>query len=153
MKTLNYKPIEVAGWFTNIIDRESGDSITHLKVQKLVYYSEAWSLALYDCSLFNDDIEAWAHGPVVPSLYHHLKSNGSSSLDVIEVDICFDDQSLFVLNEVQRVYGEISAKRLEYLTHQEQPWLEARGDLAPEAKCTNLILRESMKAYYEGQLQ
>ena len=55
---------DVASWFL------SQDSMTHKKLQKLCYYAQAWYCALYDGSpLFEDEIQAWVHGPVVPSLY------------------------------------------------------------------------------------
>lgn len=52
---------------------EHGDPTTNLKLQKLLYYSQAWYLALYDLPLFDDRIEAWVHGPVVPPVYGAFK--------------------------------------------------------------------------------
>ena len=57
----------VARWFVNHADRASGEAITQLKLQKLVYYADAWFLANFDEPLIKEDFEAWAHGPVVPA--------------------------------------------------------------------------------------
>ena len=59
----------VAQFFIQQADVESGDMMTHLRLQKLVYYSQAWHLVLQKKKLFRDRIEAWAHGPVIPNLY------------------------------------------------------------------------------------
>ncbi len=54
----NVAPTLIATWFINRIDREAGELITHLKVQKLVYYAEAWFLANFDRTLINEDLQA-----------------------------------------------------------------------------------------------
>ena len=64
-----YSPLDIAKWFINATDRDSGDAITHLKVQKLVYYAQGWAMAYLGSPLFEEDIQAWAHGPVVPSVW------------------------------------------------------------------------------------
>ena len=51
--------LQIADWFAGAIDREAGDSITHLKLQKLVYYAQAWFLALNDKPLFEEEMQAW----------------------------------------------------------------------------------------------
>ena len=60
LETFGLSPTDVANWFTCNIDREVGDSITHLKLQKLIYYAQAWSLALKGKTLFEEEIQAWA---------------------------------------------------------------------------------------------
>ncbi len=143
---------DVANWFTCNIDREAGDSITHLKLQKLVYYAQAWALTLNGKSLFEDEFEAWAHGPVLPELYEMYKDFGYNALPTCDCDNNITEEIEQVLLEVNRIYGEKSAKMLEVLTHQEKPWLEARNDLPPEARCNNVITKESMINYYSTLL-
>ena len=69
-----YSAETIANWFLSNIDRESGDSITHLKLQKLLYYAQAWYMVLTENEsepiLFEEKIEAWTHGPVVREVYN-----------------------------------------------------------------------------------
>lgn len=66
---------DVAKWFLSRVDRDSGDSITHLKLQKLVYYAQAWNLAHFGEPLFDEELKAWTHGPVAPSVWHEYKDS------------------------------------------------------------------------------
>lgn len=143
---------DVANWFICNIDREAGDSITHLKLQKLVYYAEAWNLALNKESLFGEDFEAWAHGPVIPGLYHVYKEYGFEALPMCDCEDNIDSETEKILLEVKRVYGELSAKKLETLTHSEKPWQEARNGIPPEASCTNIISKTTMEEFYSEKL-
>jgi uncharacterized phage-associated protein len=145
-----YKPTDIANWFLCSIDREAGDSITHLKLQKLVYYAQAWSLALNNKPLFEEDFQAWSHGPVVPSLFHRFKEFGWDAIpqpnDQTQLDL--DKETTDLLEEIYEIYGEHSAKHLELLTHQEKPWKEARGSLAPEQKSETIISKKSLQDFY-----
>jgi len=120
-----------------------------LKLQKLVYYAQAWSLTVFGKSLFEEPIEAWAHGPVVPSLYHFFKESGFESLDPSEdCEIEIEEEAEGIIEDVLSIYGEKSAKFLERLTHSEDPWIIARKGLPPERKSTEEISMESMINYY-----
>lgn len=68
-----YTANDIANWFLVTIDREAGETLSHLKLQKLVYYAQVWSLALFDKPLFDEDFEAWTYGPALPSLYQRFK--------------------------------------------------------------------------------
>lgn len=142
--------LDIAKWFLASIDRDAGDSITHLKLQKLVYYAQAWSLALLDRELFAEDFQAWAHGPVVESVYHEYKASRWDALpepaEAPELDEDVDD----FLDDILDVYGDYSAKHLEVLTHQEEPWRQARGNLPPESRCNRIISKQVMKQYYRN---
>ena len=64
------KALSVAKFLLELAEREDEpDRLSHLRLQKLLYYTQGWSLALRDKALFKDRIEAWAHGPVVKKLY------------------------------------------------------------------------------------
>lgn len=143
-----YSAVEIGNWFLCSIDRDAGDSITHLKLQKLVYYAQAWSLALLKRPLFDEDFEAWAHGPVAPSLYQEFKGNGWEALGLPSVCTPLDEDTEELLSQVWDVYGQHSAKHLEALTHREAPWLEARGGLPPEVLSSKAISKELMGAFY-----
>ena len=145
------QPSSVAKWFVNHADRDAGEAITHLKLQKLVYYAEAWFLANFDRSLIEEELQAWAHGPVSPSVYRKYRDCGWEALPPESQKALPEDVEAF-LAEVYREYGQFSAKRLEALTHSESPWKITRGDLPPEAKCTKPIDRLVMRNYYAERI-
>ncbi len=152
--TYGYAPIDIAHWFLASIDREAGDSITHLKLQKLVYYAQAWALALNSKSLFEEDLEAWTHGPVVRSIYNEFKDHSSDAIPqtktkTVEIK---EKEVLCLLNQINNVYAERTAKFLKEKTHEELPWKTARGGLALEARCTEKISKKVMQEFYKKQL-
>ncbi len=146
-----YTALDVAKWFINATDREAGDDITHLKVQKLVYYAQGWALASFSKALFREDMEAWAHGPVAPSVWEQFKDCGWSSLPVQKLTRRISPPHMSLLSAVNEKYGIFSAKKLEAMTHNEMPWIRARGNLSLHARCTNSIKQSDMKAFFEGQ--
>ncbi len=86
-----------------------GDLLTNMKLQKLLYYEQGFHLAYFNQPLFNEAIEAWQYGPVVPLVYEHYKSFGRTGLEPKSNDFCFQDKiekSLF--DEVYRVYSAYS---------------------------------------------
>lgn len=149
----NLTPNQIASWFICSIDREAGDAITHLKLQKLLYYAQAWSMVFDGKSLFVEDFEAWAHGPVLRSIYDLYKDYGYDSIPPkIQDDIAIPEDAEATLKEVYRVYGEKSAKALENLTHSEAPWIEARKGYEPQERCSVVITKESMLECYKEML-
>jgi uncharacterized phage-associated protein len=144
------KAIDICNWFLASIDREAGDSITHLKLQKLVYYAQAWALAQLNKPLFEEDFEAWTHGPIVPSLFHQFKDNGWEALPYPDSVPIFNSDIETLLEEVLEVYGNLSARQLENLTQNEYPWKKARGNLPDEIRATTVISKEAMKMYYKN---
>lgn len=147
-----YTAIQIAKWILSAIDRNSGDSITPLKLQKLIYYAQAWSLALPERGypLFDEEMQAWAHGPVAESVFHEFKGAGWDALPAPEEVPAIREADEAHLREIISVFGEFSAKHLERMTHSEDPWLYARGDLPPEARSNAIIPKEHMAAYYGG---
>lgn len=133
----------IADWFL------SKEAMTHKKLQKLCYYAQAWYCALYDGTpLFNDEIQAWVHGPVVASLYPIYR--GYRWMDIPKQEEVPDlgEDAIAVLNAVWNAYGHLTGDQLEALTHGETPWRDARGDLAPWEDCTTPISCVSMREYY-----
>ena len=145
---MTYKAIDIANWFISQFDKESGDVITHLKVQKLLYFSEAWCQVSLDRELFSEDMEAWAHGPVVREVFNQFSGAGWEPLSVTGNVAELDEDVRNVLTQVLEAYGNVSAKTLEHLTHQDCPWKEARGTLSPEARCSNIISKQSIREYF-----
>ena len=117
---------DAAKYFLAQADDESGDLISNLKLQKLVYYAQGLHLALYDKPLFPEAVEAWTHGPVVPELYHAYKHHEAGSIPRPgDLDFStFDAPTRELLDEVYSVYGQFSAWKLREMTHEEAPWKE-----------------------------
>lgn len=145
-----YQANDIAAWFLGNIDREAGDSITHLKLQKLVYYAQAWSLALRDAALFDEDMQAWAHGPVAESVYQNFRGSGWDALGIPEVMPAIDGEASEFLSSILETYGGFSAKHLENMTHSERPWIEARKGLPPEARSSEPISKHVMTEFYRS---
>lgn len=117
-------------------------------LQKLVYYAQAWSLAIYDRPLFDEEIEAWTHGPVVPSLFQNLKLFGFDAIPSPDECPGMDGETCDLLRQIIEIYSQHSAKHLEILTHREDPWKDARCGLSPEERSNVIISKESMTRYY-----
>lgn len=135
---------DVAKWFL------SHESMTHKKLQKLCYYAQAWYCALRDGTpLFEDEIQAWVHGPVVASLYPIYAPYKWEPIPKYDGEaIYFDDSTLDVLEAVYDTYGEFTGDQLERLTRSEDPWAITRGTLVPWETCTKAIPCSLMREYY-----
>lgn len=114
-----------------------------MQQHKLMYYAQAWSLAWDGIPLFEDEIQAWKDGPVLPSL-RHLVVQGKA-------DAPLDDRQKSVIDAVMDYYGRMGGWRLSQLSHNETPWREARGDLAEGASCSTPISQETMRRTYSAQ--
>ena len=121
------KAIDVARYFLLIASSlEAGDTISNLKIQKMLYYAQGWHLAHFNTPLFDDEIEAWKHGPVVRQVYNEFKKYGRDAISFSELDsfdkntISADEQEFitFVFKRLSR----ISAWELAELTHKEPPY-------------------------------
>jgi len=131
-----------------ILDKQG--SMTTMKLQKLVYYCQAWSAVWDSKPIFSQRIEAWASGPVVPDLYQHHKGQYQiSTLNKGDVDNLGQDE-IDTINAVLGVYGDKSAQWLSDLTHMEKPWKEARKGFAPGENCENEITLPSLEEYYSS---
>src|SRR3954462_594180 len=105
--------------------------VTTMKLQKLIYYCQAWHLVRTNSALFDDRIEAWPQGPVVPSIYRkHRTRYDVSSWPAGDADALSPGEKDTV-DWVLGKYGHMSAESLSKLTHIEPPWLIARGPAGP----------------------
>ena len=131
---------------------EKQGSMTTMKLQKLVYYSQAWSLVWDEKPIFEEKIEAWASGPVVRELYEEhrgvfiISDLGKGSIDNLK------PEERETIDVVLRAYGDKSAQWLSDLTHMEQPWNKAREGIPPGQNCENEITLASMSEYYSSLL-
>lgn len=129
-----YTPAHVANYF---LDRAAveGRPLTPIKLIKLVYIAYGWVLALLNRRLFGERIEAWKHGPVIPSLYHEFKHFGkapitdrATSVDYFDMEqteprIDHDKETLEVLDKVWAAYHRYSGWTLRDKTHDVgTPW-------------------------------
>ncbi|MFO0935699.1 MAG: DUF4065 domain-containing protein [Gemmataceae bacterium] len=132
------------------------DPLTNLRLQKLLYYAQAWSLVLRKSELFPDRIEAWRHGPVVPDVYNRLPGgigNGIIESNMFKAFPDLDgDESLFI-NRVWDTYKQYSAWALGQKTHTEQPYIKAWGDRTQKGitRGSDEIRVEDLEEYFSEQ--
>lgn len=129
---------------------ENQGVMSAMKLQKLVYYSQAWSLVWDDEPLFSNRIEAWANGPVVRDLYEQHRGRYQVSAQCFQqlADNDLTDNQKDTINQVLNAYGEKSAQWLSDQTHSEAPWLQARNGLSDADRGDREISLDSMAEYY-----
>lgn len=127
-------------------------ALTTLKLQKLVYYCQAWSLAWDGVPLFDEEFEAWANGPVCPQLFgrHRGLFVVDESLFNDRSDRVFSQNQLDTMNSVLEAYGDKESHWLSELTHKEAPWKDARKGIAQGEPSNEVITKEAMQEYYSG---
>ena len=142
---------DVANYILKISREDPEDDeyelISHMKLQKLIYFCQGYSLALYGKPLFPETIEAWRHGPVCPKLYHILKGYGSSpitaTVDPDKIDL--EEHEKRLIGMVYATYGQYSASKLRQITHKEGPWKGSwEGSEIPQ---------EAMMEYFESLIE
>lgn len=127
--------------------------LSHLRLQKLLYYVQGWSLALRGKPMFNARIEAWAHGPVVKELYAVFAQYGFDPIPPAQFETASrltEPEAKFIC-QVWESYKDYSATSLRSMTHQEPPWIEARRGCGPADRCDREITHESMRRYFSEQ--
>ena len=121
-----------------------------MKLQKLVYYSQAWSLVWDEEALFRDKIEAWASGPVIKRLYAaHRGEYAVSRIQGGDARKLKSDQR-DTIDAVLDFYGDQSPQWLSDLTHMEPPWKDARVGLSPGTRGNREITRAAIAEYYSS---
>jgi uncharacterized phage-associated protein len=157
------KAVDLAHIVTHYINQK-GESVSPKKLQKLLYYVDAWHFVHLGKPLLEEQFQAWVHGPVLPSLYHELKQFGFNDVKVIadefdtpdeQVEVIIaknklTDDQLGLIYSVLDKYGSMSSFQLEILSHKEAPWIEARGDAKPHESCKNQISKQRMREFYSG---
>lgn len=135
----------------SVIIARSGPWMDARSLQKLLYYVQAWHLAVTDEPLFEERIKAWKDGPVVPQVWHSRQDQRTRRAANQHVDdVGLDDLTSDLIDLVLGTYGSMSGEELSALTHVEQPWRQARGDLTDDAPCSEAIDPESMARYYRA---
>ena len=119
--------------------------MTHKKLQKLCYYAKAWHLALYDENIISDQLQAWVHGAVQPSLYNAYKQYGFNNIPRIINKKAIPENFISFALEVYDSYGSLSGDELEAINHTEEPWIKARGNCRPWENCNAIISEDDIK--------
>ena len=125
-------------------------SMTAMKLQKLVYYCQAWSLVWDEAPMFPERIEAWANGPVVRELYERHRGMFLVNQWPCGNPDALNETQRETVNAVLEFYGTKPSQWLSDLTHQEAPWLNARKGIPPGVRCDREITPASMAEYYSS---
>ena len=162
---MGYPAKAVANYF---LEKHGDQTLSPLKIQKLVYVAHGWHLAFHDEPLVdNEYVEAWQYGPVFASLYHEFKRFGRKPVLELATETRLDEDNNLVvttpkiregdevrelLDRIWEVYGGHSAAKLSGICHQEgTPWHTARE------RNKNLINahidNEEIKRHYVGKMQ
>lgn len=155
------KAIDISRYIIHYLNSK-GDLISNKKLQKLLFYVEAWSL-VYLKSIIDEDFEAWVYGPVIPDVYREYKtfsynpislkytnSNAVKEMEKISNMIGLKKNQRRLIDEVLNQYSSLSALQLENLTHSENPWIEARRGCSPIQNSNAIIDKKTMKKYYSS---
>lgn len=153
--SLPYKSTSVAAYFLRLGEREEVH-ISHMKLQKLIYFAHGWCLAISSKHLIEENIEAWKFGPVIGSVYQTFRSFGSAPITgplTINLsdfkDLESDDFAVDLIERVWSVYKQFTAFQLSEMTHMdESPWEKAmqKGNLEKRSNVT--IDNQLIKQYF-----
>jgi len=137
----------IAQWFVDRairdVEMNGGEFMSHLKLQKMLYYAQGCNGAMYDERLFDEEIVNWAHGPVVEEIYQIYKTYGDKGINKKTGGVIFDTRINAVLEEVYDVFGRFSAWGLREMTHEEDPWKNTqRGKTIPYDTIVDYFKRE-----------
>lgn len=136
--------------------------MSHLKLQKLLFYCDAYCLAYFDQELVTDKFEAWVHGPVSRKVYNSLKDKSILYSDLAysekegeDVDAEFEKLTQDQQDLISSILQDLSTwtgMELEAATHREEPWLEARKGYSEADKCSVLISKETTRRFYKEEI-
>jgi uncharacterized phage-associated protein len=140
---------DVVDYFLSKTINDDDAKLTNLKLQKLIYYAQGFHLAIFNNELYQDEIEAWQHGPVCPTIYHDFKKFGSNIIpcDECEKDFSdiFNEDQIELLEEIYDVFGQFSAWKLRDMTHEEPTWMNNKDSASK-------ISLEEMKEYFKTRV-
>lgn len=129
-------------------------SLINLKLQKLLYYIQAWSYAILEKPMFEGEFQAWVHGPVNRYIYDRFAptKNLYSEInldDCLNKNVQLSDKDKEFVDFILCNYLKYSGAELERLSHSEEPWIATRGDLGVNERCEKVISPKLMKDFYE----
>lgn len=136
---------EVARYILSLIDTNVGDTVSNLKLQKILYYCQGYFLALYNKPLFPNKVYAWMYGPVVRDVYDTYKTYGAQALEPLgSYEGNLSKEAKELIAKVYEQYGQFSAGKLVDMTHEESPWKDTPRDAE--------ITTDAMKAFFSGKI-
>lgn len=162
MKTIKEPNTIEAILLANYILKNFGP-MSHLKLQKILFYCDAYHRAYFSKPLINEGFEAWVHGPVCRIVFDSLKQKS-----VLYSDIKWDEtesdpnpiiektlssSQITYINEIINELKTWNDFELEAATHREEPWRRARKNLKPYEKCSNLIDTDLVEHFYRNELE
>lgn len=152
------KALDVARYLITLNDKECKEEktdLSKLKVQKLLYYTQGYYSALYDKPLFEEEIQAWKHGPVVKEVYQKFNSKESNFIPTEtnkmgEKEIAkLDVKQKELIENVFALMGQYSAWKLREKTHEESPW----KDNYEEGEENKVIPKDEIKKYFKQYVE
>ena len=133
---------------------EKLEEVTPLMLQKLLYFIQGVYSALYGKPIFEEDCRAWIHGPVYPEVYDLFRDFKYNPIDDARFallegteDALTDDEKR-VIDLVANTFGMYGGKVLEKITHNEDPWMEARKGYGNSIPSSELLPKERIMKYY-----
>ena len=152
-KTFNENPSKIEAVAQYLINQLT--EVTPMALQKLLYFSQSF-FAVLNCGvfMFDDECQAWSHGPVYPDVYYKYREYGYNPIDSTigrfeRPEAKLSLKELEILDQVIKTFGRFSGPILERITHLEDPWTLARGNLQPTDRSTNVISKTSIITYFE----
>lgn len=134
-----------------VVSAGKGISVCNLKLQKLLYYCQGYNLAINGNSLFDEEIRAWEHGPVVRSTYFDYNQYGSSPIPTPALSITeFNSEVIKIVEYVVNRLGSIRPWDLRNQTHEEQPW-RAHYDVETDSVDKEIISKAEISDYFKQQ--
>lgn len=158
-----YKSIAIANQFIVSLPVRGISDVTHMKLQKLVFFAHAWHLAIAGKPLITEKVQAWKYGPVIPDLYRELKQYGDCVVKNLVTDYDFtgeitlitpmvDHSDAFVLDllsQVIGIYGKYTSIQLSNLSHVEgDPWartIREAGGFSEDLEIDDRLIEEIFK--------
>lgn len=134
-----FTAIEVADY---IRARAGVPSYDTMKLQKLVYFAQAWHIAWVGKPLFDEAFEAWTNGPVVRSIYREQKRNALKGREKVT------GEAAAIIDGVCDFYGARNFSELIELTHKDEPWAEARAGLPAGAPSRKPLEPSTLRDFY-----
>jgi uncharacterized phage-associated protein len=149
---MSARAIDIARFLIRLAHTEpEPEFVSHMRLQKLLYYVQGWSLATRSDPMFLSMIQAWVHGPVVYDVYKAFRAYDDQPIpDSESADTLPDDDRAFVTS-IWAHYKAFSASELRRMTHSEMPWLAARGDLPPTERADAEISHQSMMDWFSKE--
>jgi uncharacterized phage-associated protein len=139
-----YTPRQIADFFLYV--GKDDQSMTPMKIIKLVYIAHGWSLGLYNKPLITEAPQAWKYGPVIPSLYDEFRQYGNQKIDIpVSENPIQDEKTNKLLEKIWNTYGKYTAVQLSAMTHEpETPWSITWEKAKKQYKTLNLTIPDNL---------